>query len=167
MNTKRLVLLALFVAVSYIGANLKIMGTIAFDSMPGFLGALLLGPASGAFIGAAGHFFTAMLSGFPLSLPVHLLIMADMAAAVAVFGLIHQRISARQGKSYMARFLATAAGTAINGPLALLLLAPWLLPVMGQAGVLALLPVLTVAALLNIVLAVLLHRVLSKHLQRR
>ncbi|CUH94577.1 putative membrane protein [Propionispora sp. 2/2-37] len=167
MNTKRLVLLALFVAVSYIGANLKIMGTIAFDSMPGFLGALLLGPVEGAFIGAAGHFFTALLSGFPLSLPVHLLIMADMAAAMAVFGLIYRHISARQGNAYTARLLAMMAGTAVNGPLALLLLAPWLLPAMGRSGMLALLPVLTGAALLNIVLAFLLYRILSKHLQHR
>jgi hypothetical protein len=44
MKTKKIVLAALLIALSFIGANIKIMGSIAFDSMPGFLGALILSP---------------------------------------------------------------------------------------------------------------------------
>ncbi|WP_369473051.1 hypothetical protein [Secundilactobacillus kimchicus] len=40
---KRLVLAAMFLALCVIGANLKMMGSIAFDSMPAFLGAILMG----------------------------------------------------------------------------------------------------------------------------
>lgn len=62
MKLRNLILTALFVALSFVGANMKIVGSIAFDSMPGFLGALILGPLYGAAIGSIGHFLTAATS---------------------------------------------------------------------------------------------------------
>ncbi|VBB07648.1 ecf transporter substrate-specific component [Lucifera butyrica] len=153
MKTKTMTLCALFIALSFVGANLKIMGTIAFDSMPGFLGTLLLGPIYGAFIGAAGHFFTALLSGFPLSIPVHLLVMIDMAVTMAVFGILYNKITPCNTISLKGMVLAGIAGVLLNGPVAILLLAPLLVPVLGTAGLTAYLPVLSGAAALNIILA--------------
>ncbi|SEP16770.1 ECF transporter S component [Propionispora vibrioides] len=160
MEIRRIILLAFFIALSYMGAAVKILGTIAFDSMPAFLAALLLGPAAGAVVGAAGHFFTAALSGFPLTLPVHVLIMGEMALAAAAVGWIYRRLREQPRTKRVAGMAAVVAGCLINGPLSLLLLYPWLLPLMGRTALLAYLPVLTTAALLNIGLAFGLFQVL-------
>lgn len=52
---RRIVLAAMLLALCVVGANIKIMGSIAFDSAPAFLGAILLGPWFGAFLGIFGH----------------------------------------------------------------------------------------------------------------
>lgn len=159
MKVKKLVLTALFIALSFIGANLKVMGSIAFDSMPGFLGTLILGPAYGALIGAVGHLLTAVLSGFPLTLPVHLIVMVDMALTMAVFGWVY-RISGPR----LAAILSGIAAVLINGPVSLLMVAPLLIPIIGKAGLWAMLPVLSGVAALNVILAFLVYRFLPKNL---
>ncbi len=83
MNTdknisKKLVYMAVLIALSYIGSLIKITGTIAFDSFPAFFGALALGGVYGGIIGFLGHLFTAFLSGFPFTLPIHLVIAVMM-----------------------------------------------------------------------------------------
>ena len=100
MKIKPLVISAMLVAVSFIGANIKLMNTVAFDSMPGFFASIFLGPVYGAVIAAMGHFFTAMLSGFPLSLPVHILIMLDMAVTMLIFGNIYSKLI-KKGYDFM------------------------------------------------------------------
>jgi uncharacterized membrane protein len=151
MKTRKLVLTALFIALSFIGANLKIMDTIAFDSMSGFLGAIILGPFYGALIGALGHFLTALTSGFPLSLPVHLIIMAGMGVTMLAFGFIFKYFSS---KNYiLSVVLSLIAAVIINGPLLLIVLSPLLIPVLGKAGLIAMVPVLSGAAALNVIIA--------------
>lgn len=146
MKTKKLVITALFIALSFLGANMKIAGSIAFDSMPGFLGTLMLGPVFGALIGAVGHFLSAATSDFQLSLPVHLIIMADMAATMYIFGVVYKVIA--KTNKYAALVVASLAGVVINGPISVFML----IPILGK-GVLAMLPVLTLAAFLNILIA--------------
>ncbi|HHW03965.1 MAG TPA: ECF transporter S component [Thermoanaerobacterales bacterium] len=90
-KTKNLVLAALFVALSAAGAAIKVpspTGTVAFDSAPGYLAALLLGPGYGAMTAALGHLFTSLSAGFPLSLPVHLIIAVEMAAFASIYGIL-------------------------------------------------------------------------------
>jgi len=160
MKTKKLVITALFIALSFIGANLKIMNTIAFDSMPGFLGAILFGPVYGALIGAIGHFLTALISGFPMSLPVHLIIMLGMAVTMLAFGYVYRYLS---GKNYLAAvILSLIVGVLINGPLLLAVLAPLLIPALGKPAYIALFPILSLAAFLNILLALLISKALPK-----
>lgn len=48
-STKKLATLAILLALCVIGANIKILGSIALDSFPAFIGAIILGPAAGAF----------------------------------------------------------------------------------------------------------------------
>jgi hypothetical protein len=48
-----------------LGQILRLWGSIAFDSMPAFLGAILLGPWFGAFLGVFGHLTSAAMAGFP------------------------------------------------------------------------------------------------------
>jgi len=102
-----LVLMSLLVAFSYLGSLIKIHGTIALDALPAYLGALLLGPLPGAVIGFMGHLLTAVTSGFPMTVPLHLFIALMMALTVGLFGLTAKKAGV---------FLASAVGTFMNGP---------------------------------------------------
>lgn len=162
MKIKPLVISAMLVAVSFIGANIKIMNTIAFDSMPGFFASIFLGPVYGAVIAAMGHFFTAMLSGFPLSLPVHILIMLDMAITMLIFGNIYSKLIKKGTGPLKSIIIAGIAGVIVNGPGSIILLLPFLLPMIGETGLLLYLPVLSGAAALNIILAFVVYRSIMK-----
>lgn len=161
MQLRSTILMALFIALSLIGANVKVLGSIAFDSMPGFLGALVLGPSFGAVIGAAGHLLTALLSGFPLSLPVHLIIMFIMAVTMAVFGRVYKRLANDNQFSVKGALVSGITAVLINGPICLLVLSPLLIPTIGQAGILAMLPLLSGVAALNVLLALVVYRMLG------
>lgn len=93
-KTKIIVLMGLFIALSFVGANIKVpspTGTVAFDSAPGFLAALFLGPIYGAITAALGHIFTSLFAGFPLSFPIHLYIALQMAVFAAIYSYISKR----------------------------------------------------------------------------
>lgn len=92
-KTKRLVYTALLIALAFIGAQVKIMGSIALDALPAFFAALLLGPVVGAVVGAIGHLLTAMTSGFPMSIPIHFVIMFTMAFICYLYGYFNKRIN--------------------------------------------------------------------------
>lgn len=96
--TRRMAVLALLIALSALGAYVKIgPGTIAFDSAAGFVAALLLGPVSGAAVCALGHLASALVTGFPLTLPFHLMVAAAMAVVGAVGGLVARRAGPTAG----------------------------------------------------------------------
>lgn len=90
MSVRKLTLLSMLLAMSVLGANIKIFGSVALDSFPAFLGALILGPIPGALLGALGHFISALLAGFPLTLPVHILVTALMAVTMFIYGKIRE-----------------------------------------------------------------------------
>lgn len=158
MKTRKLVITALFIAISFLGANIKIMGTIAFDSMSGFLGCLILGPIYGAIIGALGHFLTAATSGFPYTLPVHMLIMLDMALTMFFFGIIHKNFS--KVNRYIGIVAAAIVAIIINGPVSVLML----VPIIGW-GTIAILPILCLAAFLNILIAYIVYEFLPGNIK--
>ena len=163
-RTKTLVIVALFVALSLVGSQIRIFCTIAFDSLPGFLAALLLGPMAGAAIGFLGHFFTALTAGFPLSPPLHLVIAGSMAITMAGFGLTYRVL---QGKFSQPVTLAVTGivGLILNAPFslacsigALAFLAGW----EAALGLVALLPALVVASIANIAISIILFQALAK-----
>ncbi|MHC6179222.1 ECF transporter S component [Clostridium sp. JNZ X4-2] len=158
MKTRKLVIIALFIAMSFIGANIKIAGSIAFDSMAGFLGTLILGPLYGALIGAIGHLLTAAVSGFPLSLPIHMIIMADMALTMFLFGITYKFFS--RSNEIISIIISSIVGILINGPLSVFML----MPIMGKA-VLAMLPLLVLAAALNILIAHAVYKFLPRSIK--
>lgn len=87
----RIARIALMSSLSCLGALIKIpspTGTVAFDSMPGYLAALLWGYHEGGLIAFLGHIFTAAFpygkAPFPLGL-LHLVIALGMAAAACIF----------------------------------------------------------------------------------
>ena len=107
MKTRKIVLIALFCGLAYVGANLKISGSIAFDSAPAFLCAMLMGGLPGAVAGAVGHLFSALLSGFPLTLPLHFVIAVEMGLVCFVTGVLVK-------KSGWAIWLAAIVATVLN-----------------------------------------------------
>lgn len=151
-----LVLMSLLVAFSYLGSLIKIQGTIALDALPAYLGALLLGPLPGAVIGFMGHLLTALTSGFPMTVPLHLFIALMMALTVGLFGLTAKKAGV---------FLASAVGTFMNGPVSTFgasYLASFIgLGFSGRIMFFALILPLTLTSLVNISGAVALYRIMK------
>ncbi|HEX3015589.1 MAG TPA: ECF transporter S component [Desulfobacteria bacterium] len=152
-KTRRLTYLAVFIALSTVGANLKIpsiTGTPAFDSFPAFLAALLLGPGDAAIIGALGHMLTALTAGFPLTIPIHLVIAVGMAGIVALFSVVSRR----------SLWLGIIVGLILNGIIFPALFIP--IPTFGKPFFLAMIIPLLIASAFNIALAEVVFRPLSR-----
>ncbi len=97
---RQLTLAALMVALSAVGAFIKIpgpLGSIAMDSCPGYLYASLCGPLGGSAVAFFGHLASAFTVGFPLGVPIHLVVGAEMGLCAAVYGWIGRRFEAVGG----------------------------------------------------------------------
>lgn len=164
MNTKNLVIAALFIAMSFIGANIKIFGSIAFDSLPGFLAALLLGPVYGACIGFLGHLLSALTAGFYLTVPIHLVVALSMAVTMLGFGYTYQLLNKRV--SELVRLTLTGiAGILLNGPISLAMSIGAMALIAGTAaalGLLSMLPALVFAAAVNVLVSIIVCKAVEK-----
>jgi uncharacterized membrane protein len=142
---KRASLLAMFIALSVVGAILKMpsaVGSIALDAFPALIAAVLIGSRSGALIASFGHLLSALIVGFPLG-PMHVLIAAEMAALVWLFGKLYE---AKKTKWASATF---AIGNGLVAPLPFLFM-------MGTGFYVAIVPSLVMASVLNLGLALVL-----------
>lgn len=142
MKSRMLSLLALFSALSTVGAAIKIpaiVGSVAFDVFPALLAAALLGSGAGALVGALGHLLSALISGFPLG-PMHVFIAIEMALLVFLFGVLYQK-----NKKGTASVLFILANT-FAAPLPFIIL-------MNKAFYVALVPSLFIGSLINTVIA--------------
>ena len=163
-NTKNLVLTALFIAVSFVGAHIRVFATIAFDSAPGFLAALLLGPLQGAVIGFLGHLLVALISGFPLSLPIHLTIALSMAITMVGFGYCYKALKNKVSEA-AALIVTGIVGVILNGPVSLSMSMAMMALIAGPEtalGLLGMLPILTLVAAFNIVIAIIIFKSLKR-----
>lgn len=155
-TTVKLVYIATLISISFIGSLIKIQGTIALDSMAGFFAALFLGPISGALVGSIGHLLTAMTSGFPLTLPIHLIIALEMAVFVYIFGQVYKKTN---------EVVASIVAIILNGIVAVIILAPftvWLgLPLSGKTFIYAMAVPLTLASAVNIILASVIYKIIK------
>jgi hypothetical protein len=152
MSIKKIVRIGIFIALSVIGAMIKIpspTGTVALDSAPGYFSAAAVGGGEAALIIALGHLASSAIVGFPMSLPVHLLVAVQMAAFAFLFGFLVRRINGS---------LAVALTTIANGVLAPLTM----VPMFGWGFFAAMLIPLMVASLVNILLAYLVFRAIKK-----
>ena len=95
----------MLIALSAVGAVIKLFGTVALDSMPGYFAALSLGGWYGAIVISLGHIFTALTSGFPLGVAVHFYIAIQMAVYAYLFKFVYEKSNS---------FLAVIAGTPIK-----------------------------------------------------
>ncbi|MDY0407696.1 ECF transporter S component [Virgibacillus soli] len=146
MNSKRLSLLALFIALSAIGSAIKIpvvISSVALDAFPALLAAVLISKRSGALVAGLGHVVSALLGGMPLG-PLHILVAAEMALIVWRFGYIYQ-----SGQRIFASvFFVIANGLLASVPFIFL---------MSLSFYLAITPGLLIGALVNTILALLLE----------
>ncbi len=152
LTLKNITLCAMFIALSVAGAFIKPFGnSIAFDSLPAFLAASIMGPLFGAIVGFLGHLISAALSGFALTLPLHLIIAVEMAAVMLIYGFMVQKTRIVPS-GIVAVFLNGVAATAVF----------ILIPGMGINFFLAMVGPLTLISTINVILAVLIHISLKK-----
>lgn len=157
LELRTLVLMGLFIAMSFVGAMIKITGfSIAFDALPAFFAAVFLGPVYGGVVGLIGHLFTSGMAGFYLSLPIHMTIAVMMFVSCTVFGMVY-----RINKKKVTKVLAVIAGIIMNGPISLGVTAFVLSfsagreAAMGMFG--AMLVPLLIGASVNVILAALIY----------
>lgn len=151
---KRLVFMAMFIALSVVGAYIKIpspTGTVALDSMPGYLAATILGGVPGGIIGFMGHFITAVYTGFPLSLPIHLIVGLQMALTMVVYAWISKKMNLN---------VAVVIAALLNGIGSPAILS--MIPGYGMGFFMAMAIPLLVGSVVNVVLAAVVYKALEK-----
>lgn len=152
-------LVSLFIALSFLGGYIKFFGSIALDSFPAFLGTLLLGPTYGMIIALIGHLFSAFLSGFPLTLPIHLIVGVMMMLTMFVYGNVRQKYSDNMISVVASVLIALVFNTVIASlPL---------IPLLGFNVILAMMIPLVAASLVNILVAEMVYRVLPAYFVAR
>lgn len=146
----------MFAALAVVGSFIKIPvppGTAALDSTAAFVSIAFLPAPFAAAAGAIGHIATALTSGFPLSLPIHLLIAVEMAIVAGVAAVFYKKGM---------RKISWAWIIIANG-----LLSP--LPyyfIISPAMYVAVAPGIFLATLVNVVVACILLPILHKVLSR-
>lgn len=156
-KTKLLTLTAMFAALAVVGSFIKIPvppGTAALDSTAAFVSMAFLPAPLAAAAGAIGHIATALTSGFPLSLPIHLLIAVEMAIVAGVAALIYKR--GRRAMSWV--WIIVANG--ILSPI------PYYF-ILSPAMYIAVAPGILIATSINVVVAAILIPVLQRVLARK
>jgi ABC-type Co2+ transport system permease subunit len=141
-----LVRVSLLIALSAVGAYLKFpspIGSIALDSLPGYLGVLLLGGAKGSIILIIGHLISALTASLPLG-PIHLIIALLMGVSGLIFGYLIDKN----------RVLATVIAIIYNG----IIIPALLIPILGLGFFIGIVPMLLLASGVNIGLALLISR---------
>jgi hypothetical protein len=108
----------------------------------------------GALVAALGHLVSAATAGFPLTLPLHLLVALEMAIFAAVFGVLGKRNV----------IVGIVVATLLNGVIAPLSFA--IMPKFGMAFFTAMVVPLLVASFVNILLAGLTARALRGKTER-
>lgn len=151
-SSKRIARMAIFIAMSAVGAMVKIpspTGTVALDAAFAFFSAIAFGWREGAIVAALGHMLTALSTGFPLSFPMHVYIAFQMSVYVSVFAIVAKKIHLWAG---------VFVGIILNGPVSSLLV----LPVGGIGLTIALFVPLTIGSIVNISIAVAAYLIINK-----
>ena len=151
LSVKKVATMAVFIALSAVGALIKIpspVGTIGLDSAPGYFCGLAFGYLEGALVIFVGHLLTAGIVGFPLGLPLHLFIALQLVLWVLAFRWISQKFGAIPG---------TLAAILLNGVVS----AFTMVFVGGMGAALGTMPFLLVGAAINLIIARLSHRVVK------
>jgi len=145
VTTRKLSLLALFIAISVIGGFIKIpaiIGSVALDLFPALMAAVYLGRTSGALVAGVGHLASALIGGLPLG-PIHMVVALSMALIVYFFEIIY----ARNRRLLAAIFLIVT--NALVAPLPMMFL-------FSMEFYLAIVPSLFIGSLINTIVALLL-----------
>lgn len=146
VSARQLANMAIFIALSAVGSLIKIpspLGSIGLDSAPGFFSALAFGGWTGFIVIAVGHLLAAAIVGFPLTLPMHLVIALGMGVCAIVF----RWLGRRGGPVWLIVAVVVAAILNSFG------LGLMVLPIGGWGMYAATVPSLLVAAVMNLVIA--------------
>jgi uncharacterized membrane protein len=147
-GARTVVIIAVMTAVSALGGLVKLgtpVGSVALDSSAGYFSAAYYSPLIGAIVGFLGHLASSATAGFPLSW-LHLVIGVLQGVWSAIYGAIIRKVD----RTY-AVVVAAVLATILNGvvaPLILALISPQLRDMLHT-----LIPLLTVASLINIAVA--------------
>ena len=153
-KTYRITVLGMLIALSFVGSYIKIpspLQSIALDSMPAFLAGLILGGPAGGLVAFVGHLLTAANAGFPLSLPIHLLVAFIMVITVLLFQLTYKKVNL---------VAAGIVGIVVNGVGAPLVMA--FLPQFGWGFFIGITPFLLLASAINVIAAIMVFISLKK-----
>lgn len=151
-NPKRLAIMAIFIALSAVGSFIKIpspVGTIGLDSAPGFFAALAFGGFEGAVIIALGHILTSAVVGFPLTIPLHLVIAVLMALWAIIFRWVTRKIGL---------IPAMIAAIFLNGVVSSFIM----YPMGGMGAVIGVMPFLVIGSAINVILSGIAYQALKK-----
>lgn len=150
-SAREIARLAILVALSAVGGLIKIpspLGSVAFDSAPAFLAAFAFSAEEGGIVGLLGHLISAVTAGFPLTVPVHLLVGIYMGLIMLITGQLARRRNI---------WVAAIAGIVLNGVGGALLMVPISGPMIFGIYVLP----LTLGAVANTVVAVIVAQALK------
>ena len=142
MKRVKLTWMALLVALTVIGAAIKvpaIIGSVALDAFPALLAAAIMGGPAGAIVGALGHLLSALISGMPMG-PFHFIVAAEMAILAFLFAVLY-----RKGKKWLAGGFFILGNT-LAAPLPFMFL-------ISKAFYLTLVPSLFIGSTINTVIA--------------
>ncbi|MBS4192541.1 ECF transporter S component [Bacillus sp. FJAT-49705] len=151
MKSMKMALVGLLVALTAVGAAIKIpaiIGSVALDAFPAMLAAALLGGPAGAVVGAMGHLLSAIIGGMPMG-PFHGIVAIEMAILAFVFAVLY-----KNGKRWQAG-VVFVLGNSFAAPLPFMFL-------MSKAFYLSIVPSLLIGSVLNTVIALILIPRLSR-----
>ena len=142
MRNNQAISLVIFISLSIVGSFIKIpagIGSLAFDSMPALVAAVIWSPLWGMVVAGAGHLMSAGIAGFPIG-PLHILVALQMAGLIFLFGYFY-----RKNRPILAIILFLTG----NG-----LIAPFMFwKILGLGFVLGIIPGLLAASVLNVFVA--------------
>lgn len=143
LSVKRVAYIAIFIALSAVGAMIKIpspVGTIGLDSAPGYFCALAFGYVEGISVIFIGHLLTSGIIGFPLGLPLHIFIGVQMVLWAIGFRWVTQKFGLIPG---------AVVAVLLNGVVSSFTM----FFVGGMGAVLGIMPFLIAGSLINVVVA--------------
>ncbi len=149
---KRTGRMALLVGLGIVGAFIKIpspVGTVGLDSAPGYFAAIAFGGLEGALVAFISTFFGGWVVGFPVGIPLWIVVCASMSLWAVCFRWVNNRFGL---------IPAIIVGTLLNGVVG----AAIDIPVGGMALFYTLLPILTVASFINLTIAGVAYKVAKR-----
>lgn len=154
MSVKRLSIIGLLIALSFILANIKFAGSIALDSVPAFLALFVYKNKDAAFIGGIAHLLSAALAGFALGILTHICIALLIFIMLLIASYI---IRMNNNLSWLWTSIFIILFNSFISPLILFLFMPF-----TMAAYWAMALTLVMATIINVVIALILSKPLKK-----
>jgi uncharacterized membrane protein len=160
ITTQRMVIMGMMIAMAAVLAQFPLFGSIGLDALPAFFTAALLGPVLGGIVGVIAHLLIAAFTGFPFTLPLHLIVAAMMFVSCYAYGVIRVKHN---------RYVAIIVAIVLNGPISLglvALVAQWMkAPFSGLPMFMALIIPLFIGAAINVVMADVIYGMIKERIK--